>query len=100
MESDPRSTLTLPTVYITGHNEKGEARVQSSTKEETEPYPNLRTSGRIVYTTSKFPPELAGDEDIILHQAVLEGGKLGLVNLGGTVCRIVNFGPKKQCHDA
>jgi hypothetical protein len=39
---------------------------------------------------------LIGDEDMVLHQAVLFGGKLTLVNPSGTVCQIVDFGPKNN----
>jgi quercetin dioxygenase-like cupin family protein len=51
----------------------------------------------VIYTTSTFPASLNSDTDITTHDALLSSGKLGLVNPGGTVCRIVDFAPKFDC---
>jgi hypothetical protein len=51
----------------------------------------------VIYTTSSFPASLNSDADITTHDALLSSGKLGLVNPGGTVCRIVDFAPGFDC---
>jgi hypothetical protein len=51
----------------------------------------------VVYSTSSFPASLAADADITAHDNLIKGGKLGLVNPGGTVCRIVDFAPGYEC---
>lgn len=51
----------------------------------------------VVYTTSEFPPSLNSDTDIERHDKLLASGNLGLVNGGGTVCRIVDFAPGFDC---
>jgi quercetin dioxygenase-like cupin family protein len=50
-----------------------------------------------VYTTSSFPVSLNNNTDITAHDTLLSSGKLGLVNPGGTVCRIVDFAPGFDC---
>lgn len=51
----------------------------------------------VVYTTSEFPASLNDDADISKHDSVMSGKKLGLVNPGGTVCRMVDFAPGYDC---
>ena len=51
----------------------------------------------VVYTTAHFPASLNEDADIKAHDALTASGKLGLVNSGGTVCRIVDFAPGFEC---
>ena len=48
------------------------------------------------YTTSTFPPQMSGDVDITAHEHTMSRGNIGLTNPGGTVCRIVDFGPKSE----
>jgi quercetin dioxygenase-like cupin family protein len=50
-----------------------------------------------IYTTSSFPVSLNNDTDVSTHDTLLSSGKLGLVNPGGTVCRIVDFAPGYDC---
>lgn len=90
---DPQTPLPPPTIHITSHNNAGQAKVHSSTNEPMRPYPGMRTSTNLVYTTSQFPADLNNDTDLAQHTAVKEGGKLGIVHPGGTVCRIVDFAP-------
>lgn len=47
----------------------------------------------LVYTTSTFPAQLSGEADIKAHEAKVGGGGIGLVVPGGSVCRVVDFGP-------
>jgi quercetin dioxygenase-like cupin family protein len=96
MEGEPRSKLRTTTVHLTGHNAEGQAIVYDSVNEDVRPYPGLRASGRVVYTTSKFPANLANDEDLRLHGEVRKNGQVGLVNPGGTVCRMVDFAPNNN----
>lgn len=51
----------------------------------------------VVYTTSEFPVSLNNDSDIREHDDLTEIRKLGLVNKGGTVCRILDFAPGYGC---
>ncbi|KAI4091269.1 MAG: hypothetical protein L6R37_007762 [Teloschistes peruensis] len=50
----------------------------------------------VIYTTSTSPPNMNNDRDISDHEAVRNSGKLGLVNPGGSVCRIVDIGPSSS----
>lgn len=47
----------------------------------------------VIYTTSEFPADLNNDNDIKTHDSLIQNGNLGLVNLGGTICRQVDFAP-------
>jgi quercetin dioxygenase-like cupin family protein len=47
----------------------------------------------ISYTTGDFPVDMNDEVDIRKHQEILAGGRLGLVNPKGTVCRTVDFAP-------
>lgn len=47
----------------------------------------------VVYTTSEFPASLNANTDIEAYEKTMAGGKLGLVQKNGTVCRIVDFAP-------
>lgn len=47
--------------------------------------------------TNQFPPDLNKDADIKFHEEVIAGGNLGLATKGGTVLRMVDFGPEYEC---
>ncbi|KAJ5904223.1 hypothetical protein N7504_006606 [Penicillium tannophilum] len=98
MSNTPENCLPsgLPnnTIYITGHNDAGQAKVHSSEQGHWTWFSRRDVGFNVLYTTSKFPVELNNDADIILHKQNMESGTLGLVNHGGTVCRIVDFGPQ------
>lgn len=47
----------------------------------------------LIYTTSEFPANLNKDTDIQAHENKVSQGGVGLVNLGGSVCRMVDFAP-------
>lgn len=49
-----------------------------------------------IYTTSTFPPNMNDNADISAHEALIQSGKLGLVNPNGTVARIVDLAPGSQ----
>jgi hypothetical protein len=50
----------------------------------------------VVYSTSSFPPDLNEEKDIASHEKLMEKG-VGLVNLGGTIIRCVDFKPGYAC---
>jgi len=60
-------------------------------------YDNKLIGFNVAYTTSQFPAPLNNDTDIHTHDALAATKKLGLVNRGGTVCRIVDFAPGFDC---
>lgn len=47
----------------------------------------------LAYTTSTFPIDVENDVDIKRYRAFLEGEKPGLINKGGSVLRVTDFGP-------
>lgn len=88
------SNIPNSNIYVTGHNDSGLAKVQSSKEGTWSWFPERNVGFNVVYTTSKFPVDLNDDVDITSHTQVMESGALGLVQPGGTVCRIVDFGPQ------
>ena len=88
------SGLSDPTIHVTTHNPSGKATVHSSSANKWEFFPGRSVGFNVVYTTDTFPVSLNDDADIKSHQETISGGKLGLVKKGGTVCRIVDFGPE------
>ena len=95
--ADPSSNQISPlrplTTYITGHNAEKQAIVHSKVPANWKPHVENSMAFNVAYTTSEFPADLNNDADIKKHQALVESGKLGLVNPNGTVCRIVDFRP-------
>lgn len=91
------SPLPGVTHFITGHDAAGKAVVRDTRPGNWTPLDNNNMAFDVVYTTSKFPANLNDDRDINAHDALLASGKTGLVNPGGTVCRIVDFAPGYEC---
>ncbi|KAI9785716.1 MAG: hypothetical protein M1839_008733 [Geoglossum umbratile] len=92
------SNLRDNTRHITTHDPAtGKAVVHSSTPGNWISFDDAKLGFNVVYTTSKFPPNLNDDEDIKTHEEVVGSRKLGLVNYGGTVCRTVDFAPEYKC---
>ncbi|KAI9867239.1 MAG: hypothetical protein M1813_009517 [Trichoglossum hirsutum] len=84
--------------HITTHDPTtGKAIVHSSTPGNWAAYEDGKLGFNVIYSTSKFPPDLNDDEDVKAHDRLRASGKLGLVNPGGTVCRTVDFGPEYEC---
>lgn len=69
--------------------------IQSSTSGQWQSLEDNAMAFNVVYT-SQFPADLNNEADIKKHEQLQESGKLGLVNPGGTVCRIVDFAPNNQ----
>ncbi|KAL4800298.1 hypothetical protein BDV19DRAFT_353818 [Aspergillus venezuelensis] len=88
------SPLRPVTRLITGHNSDGKAIVQKASPAQWSSFENASMAFTVAYTTSSFPPDLNSDTDLSTHENLLSKGKLGLVNPGGTVCRIVDFAPR------
>ncbi|KAL8640546.1 MAG: hypothetical protein Q9228_002548 [Teloschistes exilis] len=94
---NPGQLSPLPGVHrhITTHDSNGKAVFHSSEPGDWTTYsPSMAFD--IIYTTSTSPPNMNNDRDISDHEAVRNSGKLGLVNPGGSVCRIVDFGPSSS----
>ncbi|OPB40718.1 hypothetical protein A0O28_0007980 [Trichoderma guizhouense] len=87
-------------INVTGHDKSGRELFLSSVPAQWKAYHSNTMSFAVVYTTSESPPSLNNDEDVQKHHAVMKGNKLGLVNPGGSVCRIVDFapGPESMMH--
>ncbi|KAL4981032.1 hypothetical protein BDW66DRAFT_2333 [Aspergillus desertorum] len=92
------SAGSLPPItrYITGHNAAGEAIVQSSGPAEWSSFEHNTMAFTVAYTTSSFPADLNNDADLKEHERIANSRELGLVNPGGTVCRVVDFAPKSS----
>ena len=97
-ESD-RQVSNLPQLhrYVTGHNKKGEAIVQTHGDFEWTALEANQLGFSVPFTTSTFPPDLNGNADLAAHEKVVASGKLGLVNPKGTVIRCVDFAPGYAC---
>ena len=96
----PGQVSKLPglTSYLTGHDvSTGKATIQSTRPGQWSSYDDHLMSFNVVYTTSEFPAILNSDVDIRKHDDLIASKKLGLVNPGGTVCRIVDFAPGFEC---
>lgn len=92
---NPSKPFSNPTVHITTHDETTRKAVIHSSV-EAEPWFAPRGTSvtwHVPYTTSSFPVSLTNGSDITTHQELMARGELGLVNPGGTVLRIVDFGP-------
>ena len=50
----------------------------------------------VLYTTSDFPVNMNDNADLKTHNSLMAQGRIGLVQPGGTVCRMVDFGPKSE----
>jgi hypothetical protein len=92
------SNLPGVTAYITSHDDSsGKAIIRSKRPGHWTSYDDKLMAFDVVYTTSDFPPSLKDDTDITIHDNLIASDKLGLVNPGGTVCRIVDFAPGYEC---
>lgn len=91
------SPLPQPTRYITTHNSTTEKAVVHSSEEAAWQSLDDDSMGfSVPFTTSKFPVDMNDEKDIREHEKLINSGKLGLVNPGGTVCRYVDFAPENK----
>jgi quercetin dioxygenase-like cupin family protein len=98
MASNPGqlSPLRGVTRHITGHNAEGKAIIHSSNAGQWQSLDESSMAFNVVYTTSQFPADLNNDADLRAHEKVQQSEHMGLVNPGGTVCRIVDFAPNNM----
>ncbi|EKV05460.1 Cupin 2, conserved barrel [Penicillium digitatum] len=89
------SSLRAITRHVTGHNENGKAVIHSSTPAEWESLQEKGMAFNVVYT-NQFYPDLNNDADVKTYETLKRSNRLGLVNPGGTVCRIVDFAPNNR----
>lgn len=91
------SPLPQPVRYVTTHDDAtGKAIVQSAEPAQWSALDNNEMGFSVPFTTSQWPISMANDTDIKQHDQLMDSGKLGLVNPGGSVCRIVDFAPGGQ----
>lgn len=91
------STLPQPIRYVTTHDEAtGKAIVQSAEPAQWSALDNNEMGFSVPFTTSQWPISMTNDTDIKQHDQLMDSGKLGLVNPGGSVFRIVDFAPGGQ----
>jgi len=96
-QSSTSSPSNLPPLnsYITTHNSAGKA-IATTHPASWWVGANQGIAFDVVYTTSAMPVDMNDDRDVKQHEDLMAAGKLGLVNRGGTVCRIVDFPPENQ----
>ncbi|CAI7594601.1 unnamed protein product [Penicillium glandicola] len=94
MASNTSQISPLPSItrHITGHNDSGKAVIHSSTLAQWASLEESKMAFNVVYT-NQFHPDLNNDVDVKTHETLTQSDQLGLVNPGGTVCRIVDFAP-------
>lgn len=88
----------LPKIHrlLTSHDEhSGQAVIHSFEPGLWQPMRNNTVALDLIYTTSEFPVQMNNDADVHAHKKVVEKG-LGLVNPGGSVCRMVDFSPSND----
>ncbi|RAL14324.1 cupin domain-containing protein [Aspergillus homomorphus CBS 101889] len=94
--ASPLSPLPNYTRHITTHDPATTlATIHSSDPGAWQTIENSTFDFSTVYTTSQFPAELTNDADLAAHETLIASNTLGLVNPGGTVCRVVDFAPGK-----
>ncbi|KAL1840941.1 hypothetical protein VTJ49DRAFT_7600 [Mycothermus thermophilus] len=90
----PLSNLPQLTRYITTHRASdGLATLHSQTPFLWAGFDEDNLGFAVPFTTSTFPADLNDGTDLATHDALVTSGRLGLVNPGGTVCRVVDFAP-------
>lgn len=92
------SNLPGVTTSLTGHDvSSGKAIVHSERPGSWTSLDRDEMAFNVIYTTSQFPASVNDDADVKTHDTLLSESKLGLVNPGGTVCRMVDFAPGYTC---
>ncbi|KAH8174566.1 cupin domain-containing protein [Sarocladium implicatum] len=92
---EPSSDLPPVTRHITTHREDGKAVIHTSSQGQWQDVHDKAASLNLIFTTSEFPTQMNNEADITAHTKIEEAGT-GLVNRGGSVCRIVDFAPGKE----
>ncbi|KAH8815381.1 cupin domain protein [Xylogone sp. PMI_703] len=79
--------------HITTHDASGKAVIHSSTEGDWTAIDNDKFAFNLIYTTSKFPPSLNEEEDIVDHEKLIASKAVKLVNPNGTTLRMVDTAP-------
>ncbi|RMZ77945.1 hypothetical protein DV738_g4105, partial [Chaetothyriales sp. CBS 135597] len=91
------SNLRPLNVLITGHTKDAKATLADKRPAKWTSFEDGSMAFQVAYTTSESPVSLNNDEDLTKNDALVASGKLGLVNPGGSVCRVVDFAPGYTC---
>ena len=81
---------------VTGHDKAGKGYFVSPDPLEFQQLPYNKANFGVAYTTADALPKMQNSIDIQAHKDRMASGKLGLVNPGGSVCRIVDFAPSGE----
>lgn len=84
------------TTFLTGHDGAGRAVVHSARPAHWRAFDGGAMAFNQIFT-NRFPADLNGDRDVAFHDDAVASGQLGLATKGGTVCRMVDFGPLYEC---
>lgn len=90
--AEPISNLRPITRFVTTHREDGKATIYPAEQVKWQGVRNNEVAFNLVYTTSEFPSQMNNDADVTAHEKVVQAGP-GLINSGGSVCRICDFAP-------
>ena len=93
-KGEKRCPFPAPSRYISTHTAEGRSVFHTELASEI-PNQVIREDLEfyLAYTTSTFPVDIENDIDIDRYRAFLEGEKPGLINKGGSVLRVTDFGP-------
>ncbi|KAF3399904.1 hypothetical protein F1880_008468 [Penicillium rolfsii] len=88
------SPLPNYTRHITTHDSTTtKSIIHSSEQAKWSILENAGLAFSVAYTTSTFPPNMNDDTDLTAYNDLLASQKLGLVNPGGTVLRVMDVAP-------
>ncbi|RVX65793.1 hypothetical protein B0A52_10324 [Exophiala mesophila] len=90
------SGFPKPVTHITSHRDDGKAVIYSSNENPWNMMRNNSVGLCLGYATTGFPVDLNDEADLATYKTIAEGGKLGLVNPNGTVCRWVDLAPNAE----
>ncbi|KPI39952.1 uncharacterized protein AB675_11393 [Cyphellophora attinorum] len=96
VSDSPISDLPATKRLITTHSPTGSAIIHSDDATRWQPMRSGAVAMSLIYTTSTFPANLNSDTDIKAHDSKVASGGIGLVNGGGSVCRMVDFAPGNE----
>ncbi|KAK4501126.1 hypothetical protein PRZ48_006932 [Zasmidium cellare] len=85
------SPFGAPSINITTHDKTGTAVIHSTRKAKAIEYPTLGGVIHNLYATDRFPADLNNEVDI--KRSEVNADSTTLVNLNGTVCRLVDLAP-------
>ncbi|KAB8067159.1 hypothetical protein BDV29DRAFT_196651 [Aspergillus leporis] len=81
------------TINVTDHDNNGEETFFPARPGDWQAYDNNGMAFSVLYTTSEFPVSMNNGQDVTRHDTLAASQRLGLMNPGGTVWRMVDFAP-------